>query len=347
MSISNDVPALQTGRLALSVNKQSDFAPPSPHKSSGRRLSKSVMLADSQDIAGSKRWGVVELSEPSGSSHSVRVVQTEESEDVNILRVTWFWTFEAQTFQVELRHGRRSGIRKIYVDRKMVDRVKTVKNLLSDTGSRHDFTVGKHDAEIIIVPKGVTGFHYQLKIDGNAIEQSVDGPMGAAALTLGTRCIALKKTADGLGMTLRNNPFGTGAVVWTVEEGKEAALAGLNVGDIVLSVETYLLESIDFLVEYVASATDVIHMELAGSTPSRVVTMVKRRDNPIGMSMQVTSCGVGILISEIDPQGIAAAAGLKVGDSILSVDDIVPNSPKHLASVINQCEYLLKFVIVS
>ena len=54
-------------------------------------------------------------------------------------------------------------------------------------------------------------------------------------MDIGTRSVQLPKTLEGLGMTLRNNPHRTGVVVWTVEEGRAAANAGLRVGDVVMS----------------------------------------------------------------------------------------------------------------
>ena len=92
---------------------------------------------------------------------------------------------------------------------------------------------------MLIVPKGNSGFLYQIKIDGLAIEQNMVGPMAELPMDIGTRSIQLPKTPEGLGMTLRNNPHRTGVVVWTVEEGRAAATAGLRVGDVVLSVEDH------------------------------------------------------------------------------------------------------------
>ena len=48
------------------------IAPPTPHKMSGRRLSKSVMRADSHDGEGSKGWGLVSLEDGSGTPRAVR-----------------------------------------------------------------------------------------------------------------------------------------------------------------------------------------------------------------------------------------------------------------------------------
>ena len=83
-------------------------------------------------------------------------------------------------------------------------------------------------------------------------------------LDIGTRSIQIPKTAEGMGMTLRNNPHTTtGVVVWTVQEGKVAWTAGLRVGDLVLSIEGHRLDSIDRLVEYVSEAEGDVRMEVS------------------------------------------------------------------------------------
>ena len=147
------------------------------------------MRADSQDPLSSKGWGVVTLQDGSGTEREVRVVQKEEYEDTNMVHITWFWTWEGVTHQVELRHGRRSGIRKIYVNKKLEDRVKSMKNLLSDTGSQHSFMVGPKEGEILIVPKGASGFTYQLRIDSMPIEQNMAraSPAGACCALVARR----------------------------------------------------------------------------------------------------------------------------------------------------------------
>ena len=50
-------------------------------------------------------------------------------------------------------------------------------------------------------------------------------------------------------------------------------------------------------------------MEVAGLGPSKQIALVKARDKPVGLGLQVTSCGVGILVTEIDQHGSAAQSG--------------------------------------
>lgn len=336
------VPSLQTENL------DNSGAPPTPHQKSGRRLSKTVMRSDSQDAEGSKGWGMVALNDGSGTERAVRVVQKAEAEDFNMMKVSWVWTEDGQTNQIDLRHGRISGIRKIYVNKELITREgKNLKNLISDSGSTHYFEIGPHSACIDIRPKGkLSGFTYQLMIDENPIEQSLGGPTSdLGRLDIGTRAVQLPKTSDGLGMTLRNNPLGpTGVVVWTVEPGKAAERAGIGVGDVVLSIEDNIVQEIDHLVEYVSHSVGVVNMELAGTAQSRTVVLRKRPNGedaeklPIGLGLQTTSCGIGILVTEIDPGSAAwvckEEGGLRLGDAILSINGTVPSSPKHAVNLI-------------
>ena len=59
------------------------------------------------------------------------------------------------------------------MDKVLLERHRSVKNMLSDVGSTHEFMVGNKRGEVMIVPKGASGFLYQLKIDGQAIEQNM------------------------------------------------------------------------------------------------------------------------------------------------------------------------------
>lgn len=348
------VPQLDTSHMPAMTGDNA--APPTPHQKSGRRLSKSVMRSDSQDAEGSKGWGMVVVRDGSGTERAVRVVQKAEAEDFNMYKVTWVWTWENVTFQVDLRHGRKSGIRKIYVNKELVSREKKMLAMVSDSGSQHEFQIGGRDGVILIQPKGLSGFTYQLLIDGNPIEQNLAGPMEKGPLDIGVRAVQLPKVAEGLGMTLRNNPLGqTGVVVWTVEPGKAAEEKGIKVGDCVLSIEDHIVSTIDHLVEYVSESTGgVVNMELAGTSNSKAVVLDKMagtspsdgKPPPIGLGLQTTSCGVGILVTEIDKGSAAEMSPLKLGDAVLSIDGMVPTSPKHAVQIILNCGPKVSFVII-
>ena len=329
-------------------------APPTPHKMSGRRLSKSVMRSDSQDAEGSKGWGMVEVTDAVGTPRAVRVVQKAESEDFNMYKVSWTWSVDNKTYQVDLRHGRKSGIRKIYVNKELKLRSKNLKDMVADAGSTHEVQIDEHiDGIIRIEPKSaISGFTYQLYVNGNPIEQNIAGPMTSGPLDIGERTVGLPKSADGLGMTLRNNPLGpTGVVVWTVEPGKAAEAAGFQVGDVVLSVSDEIVNDISPLLDLVAKIRgDVVYMELAGTSPSRVVELTKNTSGehkqPIGLGLQTTSCGVGVLVTEIDKGSSAAESELRLGEVILSVDGMVPASPKDAVHMILKAGPLIRLVVI-
>ena len=83
---------------------------------SSRRLKKEVLKAETSKADSSNSAGHITLRDEMGTPRSARVVQQQEFEDFNMVSVKWVCT-EALPFQVELRHGRKSGIRKIYVNK--------------------------------------------------------------------------------------------------------------------------------------------------------------------------------------------------------------------------------------
>ena len=84
-----------------------------------------------------------------------------------MVSVKWVWSLDTQTFQIELRHGRKSGIRKILVNKELVERTKRLQDLFADRGSVHPFKVSGHDAIITIERGRSAGFKYLLSIDGD------------------------------------------------------------------------------------------------------------------------------------------------------------------------------------
>ena len=92
----------------------------------------------------------------------------------------------------------------------------------------------------------------------------------------------------------------------------------------------------------------------AGTATSKVILMQKELPGsdpdtrtPIGLGLQTTSCGVGILVTEIDRGSAAEASQLRLGDTILSIDDQVPSSPKDAVRLILAERRPVKFVVVN
>ena len=74
--------------------------------------------------------------------------------------------------------------------------------------------------------------------------------------------------------------------------------------------------------------------------------MTKEKGKPIGLGLQTTSCGVGILVTEIDKNSAAMDSDLRIGDCVLSIDLMVPSSPKDAVGKILAEGDTVKFVVI-
>ena len=73
--------------------------------------------------------------------------------------------------------------------------------------------------------------------------------------------------------------------------------AGIMVGDVVLSISSHLVDSIDNLVAYVGECSGTVHMEVAGSAASRLISMVKSKENPkVSQSPQQSAATVAVIV---------------------------------------------------
>mmetsp|Transcript_29745 Transcript_29745/g.79945 ORF Transcript_29745/g.79945 Transcript_29745/m.79945 type:complete len:264 (-) Transcript_29745:346-1137(-) len=190
------------------------------------------LVATSNDLDAGNQAGIVTVRDSVGTPRSVRVVQKEEAESANMVRVSWFYTFEEKSYTIELRHGRRSGIRKIYVNKELVERDKKWSYALTAKASVHDFDVGPKQARISVEPMGGSNYHYQLFIDGRIVEAAPP-----AASELRSRVLRIEKNKR-IGMTLQNNSMGPGVVVVQFQPESAARDAGVKEGDIILAVNS-------------------------------------------------------------------------------------------------------------
>lgn len=188
------------------------------------------LVASSHDPEGSNTAGIVTVRDSLGTPRSVRVVQKEEPEGANMVRISWFYTFEDKTYTIELRHGRLSGIRKIYVNKELVERDKKLKYAISSVATQYEFDVGPKQARIEIEPGQKGGYTYQLYIDGRIVEAAP-----APHNQVPSKEVRIEKT-QRIGMTLQNNSDGPGVVVVHFQPESAARDAGVKVGDILLAV---------------------------------------------------------------------------------------------------------------
>jgi hypothetical protein len=189
------------------------------------------LVAASNDVEGSNSAGIVTVNDSDGTPLSVRVVQKEEAESKNMTKISWFYIYEEKSYTIDLRHGRRSGIRKIYVNKQQILREKpnVLMHALSARASADDFVVGPKRARIVVEP-GRAGYSYQLFIDGRVIEAA---PITANKVK--SRVVRVQKTKR-IGMTLQNNASGPGVIVVQFQPESAARDAGLRIGDVLLQV---------------------------------------------------------------------------------------------------------------
>ena len=348
------IPALGLGSVGSAASLAGGAGLGTDRPLSTRRLKKEVLRADTQDEATANAAGTITLTDSLGTPRSVRVVQQQAREDFNMVSVKWVYTLDGATYQIELRHGRKSGIRKIYLNKELLERSKNLSDRFIDRGSKHQFRVGTKTAEILIIPGRSAGFKYELRIDDEPIERDLGITAAGLSAELGTHFVrpAAPVHGAGFGMTLANcGNRSDGVVVIELEPGLPSHQAGLLVGDVVLSVNETMCVDTTVILDRLGACRESITLEVAGSSPSRLVVV----PNPFhggggangSLALADTSCGVGVYVKAVTPAPSAprGAARLELGDVILSVDGAVTESARETTKYLQRGPPQLTFVI--
>jgi len=279
-------------------------------------------------------------------------VQQEAKEDFNMVSVKWLWTLDGRTHQIELRHGRLSGIRKIYVNTELIVRTKSIQSLLLDRGSNHSFQVAGKTAVVRIVAGPSAGFKYYLEIDEAEIEREIGISAPGLSIEIGTHFVTPQVERRGFGMTLANCGMRKdGVVIIELEPGLPAHQSGLLVGDVILSVDETTVVDTNVILEKLSSASsEGVSLEIAGQSPSRLMTV----PNPFAgadngdIKLNDTACGIGVYVAAVTPWCSDQPRGtgqLELGDVLLSVDGAVTESAKETTKYLKRGPPVLTFVV--
>ena len=148
--------------------------------------------------------------------------------------------------------------------------------------------------------------------------------------------VIISKRAGRLGVScIDANP--AGAIVSSLIDGSVAAAAGLHVGDIITTVNGNLIDGHRDCIQAIDSAADRVAFVLA--RPTRSVRLDKRRGR-VGLTCRTEPCGHGVQVAALEPGSVALAAGLFVGDVLLSINGVLVSDHRHAIELIDAAHVL-------
>jgi serine protease Do len=165
--------------------------------------------------------------------------------------------------------------------------------------------------------------------------------------------------ADSLGLKTEN-----GALVADTEKDSPAAKAGIKTGDVILSVDGETVDGPRDLARKIAGLGPNASAKLAvwqngaektfdvklGTLPSEQVATADTNDDSatanldnFGLTLAPSdsvpgAAAGGVVVTNVDPDGVAAQKGLKVGDVILEVGGKPVTTPSQIASVLSEAK---------
>jgi hypothetical protein len=153
--------------------------------------------------------------------------------------------------------------------------------------------------------------------------------------------------SNSYGVTMSNLPGGGGVVVSELRAGGPAAAAGLLVGQLLVAADGVLLashEEASRTLETVKRRGDGA-VRLVCRDHAHAVTLDKRRGK-IGLTVENNpgAAGVGVVVKSIPPDGVAAAAGLRVGDTLFSIDGTLVYAHDEAVALVDGGGPVLTFV---
>jgi len=129
--------------------------------------------------------------------------------------------------------------------------------------------------------------------------------------------LTVSKRCGRLGVTCCNNPHGSGVLIEKLAVDTMLWSQGVNVGDVVQSINGSACVDHEGAVATIDEARDMVTFELSGLTRRLVVDKALGR---VGITVANRAGGRGVEVTELVPDGAADRAGVRMGDVLVSVD---------------------------
>jgi len=159
---------------------------------------------------------------------------------------------------------------------------------------------------------------------------------------------ALEKTVpadDARGLSLTSDATYGGAIVSGIERTSLAAMNGLLVGDDIRAVDGCALSSTAQALRLLNASDRKVMMTVSGST--REVRLDKSEASAVGLTIGAAESTRGVRLVGVAGGSLAEAAGLRVGDIILAVNETLAHSHEQAVALINAVAREVRLVVVA
>jgi len=178
------------------------------------------------------------------------------------------------------------------------------------------------------------------KIASHGRVLSVDAQEALIRQLRQVRCI---NDIDAIEITISNNPFGYGVVVSELGTGT-ALRAGLLVGDVIMEINGYAVSTHE---EALARLRQIQSAEYVFSLASKAHEVVVDKEEPgeLLLTLANPKAGAGVEVRKVESGGLAAKAGLRAGDRILSANGSLVDDHLAAMTVIDSTPRWLQLVL--
>jgi len=184
-----------------------------------------------------------------------------------------------------------------------------------------------------------------MAIADNAFGRIVPSSTMTLRLAGWNRELRMIKQGGVSGLTLCAPSAGTGVLVYSIAPHSAAAVAGLNVGDRVLAINSVHCAGHEQASDQIRSALQEVRLIVSGVTVG--ISLRKDTNGRIGLGFAKSSrlAEQGAVITDVLTRSAAAHAGLRNGDLLLAVDGELVNDPEAAIEILARAPRALNLVV--